>query len=252
MRVFACLLTVALAACGPPARPPPPDAGPDTSCGLDCAAQEHFGLLVNRCFEYSTSSTASNPAAIGVLVRPVEVLEGGLAVLPVEYRESGQVKMTDYFTLKDGNLLLARRSWLPGQSVTYRQEQQGPITGATWLEAGALAGENVSSAVQATVQGSGAQRTEATTVRVVLAAASTSERTVPLKTFDEALQLILSETPDHGIDTRRVFVANTGFIFFATPFSPAAGATASPYYLQKVRDLDSPDGGTLECGFGSP
>lgn len=251
MRALGLILFLALAACGPAPRQEQ-DAGIDTSCGLDCAAQQHYGLLVNRCFEYSTTAFAQNPAALGVVVRPVEQLEGGLPVLPLEYRESGQTKMTDYFTLRDGSLLLARRTWLPGQSVTYRDAEDGPISGVTWLSPSAAVGETYSSSTWATVAGAGNLISEATTYRVVLAAASTSERTVPLSTYPEALQMLLSETPDHGVDPRRVFVDGTGFVFFTSSFSPLASVTASPYYLQKIRDLGTPDAGPEDCGFGAP
>ena len=61
-------LPVVLFACGT-ADPVVPDAGViDTCCGIDCAAQRRYGLLVNTCFEYSASSAAQDPADLGVLV----------------------------------------------------------------------------------------------------------------------------------------------------------------------------------------
>ncbi|MBI3181905.1 MAG: hypothetical protein HYZ28_07150 [Myxococcales bacterium] len=250
-RPAALFAALSFAACGPPQEPPPPDAGPDTSCGIDCTAQERYGLTVSRCFEYSTTSAPANPAELGAIVKPVETLEGGLAVLPLEYRQSGQVKMTDYFAIRAGDLLLARRTFLPGQSVTYKDEG-GNIAGAKWLTGAAASGESFTTSIQADVIGSGPRRTEPTTYRVSLAEPTTSEQTVPLQKFDSARKMLYSETPDHGADPRRLWVPGTGFGLFSTYFSPTAGGTAQEYRLQRIRDIGTPDGGTTECGLGSP
>ena len=113
-------------ACGPVKQKV--DAGPDTSCGLDCAAQAYFGIVLNRCFEYSTDPlTAQTPPSLGVWVRDTRdpmtgkmfELEGGIQVIPVEYRQGGQIIQTDYFTFNGGDLTLMRR--IAGtQSVTYQ------------------------------------------------------------------------------------------------------------------------------------
>ncbi len=244
------LILVAVA-CGPPVRPPPPDAGVDTSCGLDCDAQRRYGLIVHRCFEYSTTTSPANPAELGAIVKPVEKLEGGLEVLPLEYRQSGQVRMTDYFTIKNGELFLARRTFLPGQSVTYR-DGTGAIIGVKWLTPDASLGQSLSSEAQATVVGSGDGQPEPTTYAVSFSQPNATETTVPLKKFDGALKMVTSETPPHGADPRRIYVKDTGFVLFSTYFSPSVSGTAQEYRLQKIRDIGSPDGGTTECGLGSP
>lgn len=244
------LLALLLAACPQPPPPPPPDAGPDTSCGLDCAAQERYGLILNRCFEYSTTSFPANPAELGVLVSKAPDLEGGLKVLQLEYLQSGQIRMTDAVTIKEGVLLLARRTFLPGQSVTYR-DASGKIVGAKWLTLQTGAGESLVSSAQADVQGSG-PKMEPTSYRVTTAQPTASELSVPLQRFDTGVKLLFSETPDHGADPRRVFVPGTGFVLFSSYFSPLVSGTAQEYRLQRIRDLGTPDAGSAECGFGSP
>src|SRR4051794_124877 len=84
-------------ACGP--AKPTPDAGPDTSCGLDCASQEIFGLIKNRCFEYSDDPlNKQTPPALGVWVKPdLFKLEGGIDTIEVDYRKGGQTVQLDYF-----------------------------------------------------------------------------------------------------------------------------------------------------------
>jgi len=130
---IALTLTLALSACGS-STTTTPDAGPDVSCGLDCAAQARYGLIIDRCFEYSTSkTTADDPPALGLWVRPVFTIEGGVKVIPVEYRQNGQIKMIDSFGIVDGTLKLMRREFSgTGQSVTYKTGMD--ITGVTWLQ----------------------------------------------------------------------------------------------------------------------
>lgn len=247
-----CAALALAAACGPPPSQTPPDAGPDKSCGLDCAAQGRYGLIVNRCFEYSKSLSAANPAELGVLVKPVETLEGGVEVLPLEYRESGQILMTDFLAIKGGDLYVARRSFLPGESVTYRGEGDA-IVGVRWLESASAAGESFTTSAQADLVGVGDRRTEATTLRVVLTAASTSELNVPEKAYADGVKLLSTETPEHGgADSTRVWVPEVGFILFRSTFRPVSGAVAQEYRLQRIRDLGTPDAGTAECSLGSP
>lgn len=231
------------------------DAGPDTSCGLDCAAQSRFGLIVNRCFEYSSDSSQpplkQDPPALGVLVLPVATIEGGVQVLPVEYRQLGQIKMRDSFAIKGGALYLARREFTAsGRSVTYR-DSQANIVGAKWLGLDTGAGETLSTDVQAfIVNQTGAGTTESTSYRVTTAEATFSELRAPLMTYDAGVKVLVGETPDHGSDPRRVYVPDVGFVVIASPFS-LAGGTPTPLSLQKVRELGGADAGA-DCSLGVP
>ncbi|MHB8874104.1 MAG: hypothetical protein ACYC8T_10495 [Myxococcaceae bacterium] len=249
---LACLSVVGLLiGCGPPVKPPPPDAGPDTSCGLDCVAQARYGLTVGRCFEYSSTMSASDPASLGVIVKPVEKLDGEVYTLPLEYRESGQVKMSDYFLLTGGDLVLARRTFLPGQSVNYK-DSDGNIVGTPWLKALSISGENFTGNSNAdVVNGTAPRKSEPTAYKVTLTPPSVSEQTVPAGSFPEAFKMLLSETPDHGADPRRIFVPGTGFTLFSTSFN-IIGGSAQEYRLQRIRDIGVGDAGSIECGFGSP
>src|SRR5512140_2444422 len=95
MRHLLAAVMLGLVGCGPTVKPTP-DAGPDTSCGIDCAAQNRYGLIARRCFEYSNDPlNGQDPAALGALVLPVTKLEGGLDVMPVEYLQLGQLRMRD-------------------------------------------------------------------------------------------------------------------------------------------------------------
>jgi len=258
MRRMRNALTITLvlglcAGCGPPPKKPVPDAGPDTSCGLDCVAQERYGLVVKRCFEYSDSQSGANPASLGVEVKSVEPLEGDVKALPVEYTRGGQPVMTDYFLLTNGDLLLARRTFQPGHSVTYKDEA-GNIIGTPWLKAGTVVAENFTTNTQAdvVVPDPGVRHTDPTAFTVVTQAPSSSEKTVPAGTFPDAFKMIFSENPAHGADPRRVFMPGTGFTLFSSTFSDATGGSAQEYRLQKIRDIGSADGGSTMCGFGSP
>jgi hypothetical protein len=247
-----CLILVAcgLVACGPSTAKP--DAGPDTSCGLDCAAQARFGLLENRCFEYSSDPlNKQDPPALGAWVRPVFTLEGGVKVMPVEYRQSGQIRMIDRFGIVNGELLLMRREFSgSGQSVTYRTGEV--IAGVKWLAQDTGVGENFSTATSAfVVNQAGVGETTATSYRVTTAAASTSELRTPLSTFPSGLKVLPGETPDHGSDTRRVFVPDVGFVVIASSFTLIPG-TSLPLAVQRIRDPGTPDGGAEDCSLGSP
>lgn len=228
---------------------PTPDAGVDTSCGIDCVAQERYGLIVNRCFEYSDTSTdVQLIPAVGVQVSEVRELEGGVKVVSVDYYRSGLREMTDNFMLVDGALKLARREWHagPGGSVTYRDEANN-IVGVTWLQPDTAAGQNVVSDVVADVV-SGMRTSEPTTYTVVTSAPSMNEKTVPAGTYENAVKLIFNEQPAHGYDGRRVFSEGVGFPVFSSTF--ALGTTGgTPYYLQGIRDIGTADGGTHACGF---
>jgi hypothetical protein len=247
-------LTLSLcAACGPAPQKPVPDAGPDTSCGLDCVAQARYGLTLKRCFEYTNSQTGVSPASLGVEVKPVEKLEGDRAALPLEYTQGGQPVMTDYFFLTNGDLLLARRTFQAGHSVTYK-DSSGNIVGTPWLKALTGVGEKLTGNTSAdvVVPDPNARKSDPTAYKVTTAAQSPSEKTVPAGTYPDAFKMILSENPNHGVDPRRVFMPGTGFTVFASAFSDLASSTAQEYRLQKIRDLGTADAGTEICGLGAP
>lgn len=250
MQRIALTASLLLLACGPkPSNGQ--DAGPDTRCGLDCFAQQRYGLIVERCFEYSSDPlNAQDPPALGVWVRPVFTLEGGVKVLPVEYRQNGQIKMIDSFGIVDGTLRLMRREFSgTGQSVTYKTGRD--ITGVQWLALGSAAGETYTTSTDAFIANASNTTTVPTTHRMTTAAASSSELRTPLQTYTQGLKLLVGETPDHGSDPRRVYVPDVGFVVIVSSFS-LAGGTAVPLSLQKVRDIGSPDGGSEGCSLGSP
>ena len=240
-------------ACGPVKQKV--DAGPDTSCGLDCAAQAYFGIVLNRCFEYSTDPlTAQTPPSLGVWVRDTRdpmtgkmfELEGGIQVIPVEYRQGGQIIQTDYFTFNGGDLTLMRR--IAGtQSVTYRTDTN--ITGVKWLTMGTGAGENFSTNTTAFL--SRDNSSTATAYRITTDVPTAGEKKTPLATYDTAFKILFGETPDHGADSRRVFVPNTGFVIIASPFN-LLGGSPTPHHLQRVRDIGTTDAGTESCSLGVP
>ncbi len=250
MRIGLVATLVLALACGAPNKPTP-DAGPDTSCGLDCAAQGRFGLIVDRCFEYSSSATTPDSLpALGLWVKPVFTLEGGVKVLPVEYRVGGQVKLIDDFGLVNGDLVLMRREFSgQGQSVTYKNAANA-IVGVKWATMDVAAGQTVTTTAQAFVVGTSGQGTsEAVTYPVTANAATVSEQKTPLKTYPEALELLFGENPPHGSDAKRVFVPDVGFTVVAAPFSMNATAP-TPVMLQAIRDLGTADGGTANCSLG--
>jgi len=248
--LFVTLALTLCAACGPPPKKPVPDAGPDSSCGLDCVAQDRYGLTVNRCFEYTDSQAAVSPPSLGVKVKAVEKLEGDQVALPLEYTRGGQVVMTDYFLLGNGDLLLARRTFQPGHSVTYK-DGSGNIVGTAWLKALTASGENFTTNTNAdvVVPDPAGRHSDPTVFTVATAAPTTSEKTVPAGAYPDAFKMILSETPNHGVDPRRVFMPGTGFTLFSSSFSDLSSTTAQEYRLQKIRDIGSADGGPAECGF---
>ncbi len=244
-----------LIGCGP--TKPKPDAGPDTSCGLDCVAQENYGLILDRCFEYSeTASSTQTPPSLGVWVRKETgpnagpngtfTLEGGVASIPVEYRRGGQVVQTDYFTIKNGDLVLLRRIAGSG-SVTWRTDMA--ITGVKWLALGTAAGENFSTNTTAFL--SSDNSSTATAYRVTTDSPTTGEKKTPLATYETAIKILFGETPDHGADPRRIFVPGVGFTVIASPFN-LAGGSPTPHFLQRVRDIGTPDAGSESCSLGVP
>ena len=233
------LPALAVAACGPAKSSP--DAGVDTSCGIDCAAQAEYGLLPQACFEY----TGNNLPALGVQVGPAETLEGGMAVMPVTYKQGGLTKQVDYFTVKDGALVQVRREWPAAGSVSY-QDGSGNLVGVTWLSPGQGAGEVTRNTVNARwVQGSTDRIDTDTKFDVSLEEATPLSLKTPKETFPSGLRLNISEVPEHASDIRRVLVRGTGFIRFSSPLDPAGSGTAGEYELQSIKTLPE---GSFDCG----
>lgn len=233
-----------LVGCGAPK--PTPDAGPDTSCGLDCVAQENYGLIVNRCFEYTDDPlTPKTPPSLGVWVREVFELEGGIKSIPVEYRQGGQTMQTDYFTIKNGELWLLRRADRTG-SVTYRTDTA--ITGVKWLALGTVSGENFSTSTTAFLTDN---TSTATAYRITTDTPTGGEKKTPAGTYETAVKILFGETPDHGADPRRIFVPGVGFTVVASPFS-LLGGSPTPHLLQRVRDIGTADAGPEVCSLGVP
>ena len=254
MRAQLVLLVVIVTACGQVSKGGT-DAGPDTSCGLDCAAQATYGLVVNRCFEYSDdASKKTDPPAMGAQVLPVFTLDNKLKVLPVEYRQGGQLKMRDSFAIQNGELLLIRREFTQSnQSVTYRDSML-QASGVKWLQTHSAAGETSTTMVKAlVVNAAGAMSSTDSSYRVTTAAPSASELRTPLNAYIDGVKLLFSENPtDNGSDSRRVFVPQVGFVLIASPFSLSPGAPTTPLMLQRIRDIGSPDAGAGDCSLGAP
>jgi hypothetical protein len=220
------------------------DAGTiDTRCGLDCAAQLKLGLIAGTCFEYSDTMAMQSTPVISAEVLPVTALEGGINVMQLKYTSGGVPRMKDSFAIVDGTLKLLRREFGTGNSSVSYKDSSNALEGVTWMRANSMASENYSSTTSADVV-AGTRRTDATTYRSTLAAAAASELIVPLATFDGGIKLLFSETPDHGSDSRRVFVPEVGFVLFSSALSPTGG-TSQEYRLQKVKNVD----GGSACGF---
>jgi hypothetical protein len=220
----------------------------DTSCGLDCEAQQKYGLMINTCFEYASSPTPSDPPAIGAWVKDVFTLEGGVKTIPVEYRQSGQTKMFDYFGIAaDGKLLLMRREFIAGQSVTFKNATND-IVGVPWLALDSDLGTNQAATATADVL-NGARTQESVSYRVTLDQPSASQLLNPVQAepFDGGMRMLFSETPDHGSDAVRIWVPQVGFINFSTAFA-LSGGTASQYRLQKIRTIGNDGGATCSLG----
>lgn len=239
-----------LAACGPPK--PKPDGGTpvDTSCGLDCALQARFGLLVGTCFEYSNTAAGQNPASLGAEVLEVFTLEGAVKVLPLRYTELGQERMRDSFAFADGELRLMRREFAGGNSVTWK-DASNAIVGVGWLKADTAAGQTLEvTRTATTVQGGGTGSNAEQAHKVTFTAAGTSDLATPLATYDGGVTMLFNAAP--ATDNRRVWVPHVGFIGFSNSFSLTT-TSATPYKLQKIRDLKATDAGTpVLCGFGAP
>ncbi len=251
-RVAVMTVTLALAACGSPMKMTV-DAGPDTSCGLDCAVQNRVGLVVNRCFEYSNDSTTKqNPPALGMLVKPVATLEGGVKVLPLEYRQNGQARMIDNVGIVNGELRLMRREFLQtGQSVTYRNDKN-EIVGMKWAPTDIAAGETYPSTANAyVVNSAGTGDSTPTTYKVSVFDATATELKTPLMNYAAGLKMVFSETPDHGSDARRVLVNDVGFVLISSSLQ-LTGTTPLAVSLQKIRDINPADMSADACSLGAP
>jgi hypothetical protein len=232
------LPALALAACGPAKSTP--DAGVDTSCGIDCVAQAEYGLLPQTCFEYS----GNNLPTLGVQVGAVEDLEGGVKAIPVTYKVGGLIRQTDYFTVRDGALVQLRRTWQPGESVTY-QDASTAIVGVTWISPGQGAGETTRNTVNARKVGGGKDETTATKFDVSLEEATPLALKTPKETFTSGLRMNIAEVPEHASDIRRVLVRGTGFIRFSSPLDAAGGSASGEYELTSIETLPE---GSFDCG----
>lgn len=249
MRLFLLGVSVLVVACGP--SKPKTDGGVvDDSCGIDCVAQTRFNLIANRCFEYSVSESAKNdPPKLGAFVKPVFSLEGGVKVMPVEYREGGQTLMIDNFSFENGNLKLMRREFSrQGRSVTFRNDAMA-IVGVTWLLADTTPGQTQTTATQAdTVDSAGMHMVEAATYRVTTQNATAAQLKTPNKDYMAGMRVLTTQTPDRGSDPIRTFVPDEGFVMIQSAFN-SAGGNPTPVYLQKVRDIGS---GDAPCSLGVP
>lgn len=216
-----------------------PDAGPgvDTSCGIDCAAQQAYGLITHRCFEYTNDNATATPPDLGAVVEGVVELEGGTKGMRVSYWSNGLRLMEDTFLLVDGALKLARRTD-PGasSSVTYVDDAKATV-GVTWVQADSAVNQNFTDTVTAVVANSAGSVEEATTFRGNVFAPSVSEKTTPAGNWEDAIAIGYTETPDHTLDPRRVFVRGTGFVQINTRLSLDPADTATPYKLQGTREL---------------
>lgn len=246
MRSPAALAVAALAFCAcPEPQKEPVDAGPDTSCGLDCAAQREFGLTFKRCFEFSPSPALPEyPQTFAIYVKGLFTLEGDVDTIEVQYLSSGQIRGQDFFTLPGGTLTLARRI-SGGSSATYLNN--GVVDGVQWLPMGTIAGAQIDTTRDERL--SSGTTTEDVEYRVTTLAPSAGDLTTVDASIDTdgGYVMIFNSTPAAKSDTQRVFVPGLGFTR-VTP-SPSIIAGGVPYYLQAVRDIDL-DAGTDPCSLG--
>lgn len=211
----------------------------DTSCGIDCEAQRHFGLMAGRCYAYSSSSSAAHtPADLAAIVKPVFTLENNISVMQVEYRIGGTIKMVDSFGLPNGQLWLMRREWpADGQSVSYKSDGT-VLSGAQWLTQSSTAQDSYVTTTKADVilDRSSNRMVNDVSYRVTAATPSMSDLKTPKETYTEGLVMLFSESPgDNGTDPRRVFVPEVGFTVISTPLQRLNGI-AVPRYLQAVTE----------------
>lgn len=247
MRSSAALAVAALAFCAcPQPHQEPVDAGPDTSCGLDCAAQNEFGLTFKRCFEFSSSSTvAEYPQTYAIYVKGLFTLEGNVQTIEVDYYSSGQIKGQDFFTLPGGTLTLARRI-SGGSSATYLKDNA--VDGVQWLPMGTIAGAEIDTTRDERLS-TGTTNT-GVSYRITTVEASPGELTTlnPAIATDGGFSMIFNSTPAAKSDTQRIFVPGVGFTRVTPSSTIIAGGV--PYYLQNIRDIDL-DAGTDPCSLGA-
>lgn len=226
------------------------DAGVDSSCGIDCSGQRQVGLLTGMCFEYSDATTRSSPPALGVIVRPADTLEGNVPVIPVQYRESGLLRMTDYFTWNGGSLRLVRRDFGAGGSVTYKNAA-GDLVGVQWIDGTPTSDDAFSTDVTAdSFSSTGSRSQVATAYRVTNLAATSGDLLTPLMTYTSGVQLVYSGSSAQGLDFTRTLVPGTGFVGFSSALSMDVTAPSRNFRLQRVVDFNLADAGDpLDCGI---
>src|SRR5262249_12040075 len=159
-------------------------------------------------------------------------LEGHVKVMDVLYATGGQIRMTDSFTITNGTLKLVRRNWGASSSVSYQNPDKS-LDGVQWIATDPGVGSNVETMEDARFIQPASDTTEMTDYRVTVAAGAANELRVPYGTFDGGVKLLMSETPDHGSDTRRIYAGGVGFTLIASPLAPTG--TALEYRLQNVK-----------------
>ena len=68
---------------------------------------------------------------------------------------------------------------------------------------------------------------------------------------ESGLRLLTVQTPDRGSDPIRTFVPDVGFVTLSSAFN-YAGGNPTPVFLQRIRDIGSPDAGSEPCSLGVP
>lgn len=220
------------------------DAGSvDEQCGFDCSAQQAFGLLAGRCFEYSESNSTVSPPSLAAQVFPVAQVEK-IPTMTVRYTRFGQPRMEDVFSIEKKQLKLLRRTFFDpaGTSVSYRNSD-GVLNGVAWINDTSGAQESQTSDSSADVFRPD-RMTETTQYRVNTLEASSDDLTIPLGGVDGGVLLQFAETPDHGSDLSRVWTPGVGFVAISSGLKLSNG-TPKQYRLQRVKDVS--DGGT--CGI---
>ncbi len=254
----ALTLTAFLFACGGPQQKDPPDSGgyePDTSCGVDCVAQEHFGLTLGRCFEYSKSSTTkANPPDLSLFVsrdlQKAFLVEADRQAIEVLWRSGGgNLRGNDFFIFPDGALTLARRATngSTSVSVTYFDEAGENISGVKWLDLEFAFNTPYVTKAQTRVS----NNFEDLEYRVNTSVPDEANEWLtvdPELATDAGVKLIFGATPS---DTSSAGITNAGVKNGTTVFVPNLGFTyltpppyisdPVPHYLQTVRDVGDGD-----------
>lgn len=215
----------------------------DTSCGIDCASQNRYGLIAGTCFEYSDTSSTASPPSLAAVVETKRELEGGIPVIDVTYSVGGQRRMQDSFTIVNGELKLVRRGFGTGGVSASYKNAAGDLEGVRWVGPTTGVGETLTTMTNADVTTT-PRVNEATTYRVTTSAPGATDLQTPYATFDGGVRMLITETPDHGADSRRVFVPGVGFTLITTPLA-LTGGTSQEYKLQNIKN--TADAGL--CGF---